>query len=76
MAITVRADFFEKPSVCDELYPALSRASLINFYDGLVADPVNHIDDMALILHVDGADVAVRCSHIANDRTASDIELF
>lgn len=46
--------------------------SLAEIYEQIVADEGTNVADLAVILRIDGVDVASKCSH----ETADDIELF
>lgn len=36
-------------------------------YDKMVSDPENNVNDLAIILQVDGVDIASRCCHCEED---------
>ncbi len=44
---------------------------MLKFYDDIISDKDNDVDDLAIILRIDGFDVGVRCMHYA-----AEISLF
>jgi len=76
MAATVRVDFTDLAGGDCSVHSKLRRTSVIHFFEKMATERDNEIADLALILHVDGADVAVVCAHHAARHAASSVELF
>lgn len=70
----VRIDFNDHPAAASGTFDALSRAEVIDFYNAVTHDPENLTEDMAIILHVDGVDVAYICPKHNEDRNNADNE--
>jgi hypothetical protein len=76
MTVTVRIDFNEDPKKCDSAVSCMHRAVILDFYDEIAKNPANKFNDMALILHIDRADIAVVCTHFSNMQEANAVEFF
>ena len=63
MVATVRIDFGESDGHHSEMSRSLRQAAIVDFYQKVVADQANHADGLAIILHVDGFDIASKCAH-------------
>ena len=76
MTVTVRVDYTEDPKKWDSAASCMHRAVILDFFDKITNNNDNIIDDMALILHVDHADIGVVCAHFSMVREQNAIELF
>jgi len=76
MRVTIRMDFMDPALSCDAVFSNMRRAAVIECFEKLSQDKENDTDDMALILQVDGADIAVKCAHIEMMGASHDVELF
>jgi len=76
MTVTVLVDFSDKTEGDRDAFANVRRAAVLNCFDRITAEPDNNLDDLALILNVDGADIAVLCAHAKAHVDSSAIELF
>jgi hypothetical protein len=54
----------------------MHRAVILDFFDEITSQPDNIVNDLAIILHVDRADIGVVCAHFSMVREQNAIELF
>jgi len=76
MTVTVRIDFADPAGTDEAVYSHLRRQAVLDCYSRFAGDKNNAIDDMAIILHVDGADIEMMCSYADKHKEASAIEFF
>ena len=74
-AVTVRIDYDDQRHASDDLDGVVGRRYLLDLFDSIRDDLAPVAGEVAVILHVSGADIAACCAH-AHREAASDIELF
>lgn len=74
--VTVKIDFDEGDYSGRRIDGAIARAVILELYESIIADFSEEDSDIAIILHVSGADIAVICRHSLVGSRPSDIELF
>lgn len=73
--VTVRIDYNDSSFGCSKLQEQIGRQVVLDLYNKIADDMSSAGDDIAIILHVSGADIAARCSHL-NRNNENAIELF
>jgi len=74
--VTIRIDYQENKYKGDAISGILAHRAILDLYERLLENvPVND-DDIAVVLNVSGADVALSCSHLAHKASSPAIELF
>ncbi|MEO0034121.1 MAG: hypothetical protein RLZZ501_144 [Pseudomonadota bacterium] len=73
--VTVRIDYDDSTYGCSKLKDQIGRQVVLDLYNKIADEMSSADDDMAVILHVSGADIAARCSHM-NRNNENAIELF
>jgi len=74
--VTVKIDFDEGDYSGRRVDGAIARAVILQLYESIIDDFSEEDNDIAIILHVSGADIAVICNHSLAGSSPSDIELF
>jgi len=76
MVVTVRVDFDDSRNLDNMVYENIRREGVLECYNKIVEDPDNISGDMAIILHVDGADIVAKCTYADSHRDDKAIEMF
>ncbi len=76
MTVTVRMDVSDNIALLDRCTADIRREAVVRVFNEIANDEGNNVRDVALILRVDGIDIAVICAHCAANDDTGDIELF